>query len=203
MLLIKTVKKRLKYLSKIQLSRRLKVDLWGDILYTQANSRLFKRFLRKRVYSFRNYFIYGKKNSRHPLKIPKNRRFFFKTKRFLYILRHNRSFLNWFKTFKHHDRVFFSRQIRFKTLRNLLYKNPSQFSNVKSLLLPQVTKFGQLMMGCNTQQGQQQKQQLCVKSFLILYLKILISLQYCLLVGRLLIIQVEQNLGELALLQMV
>ena len=73
-----------KGISRLEICRRLKIDLWGDILYSSKRLRLLRRFIRHKVFPYRGA-------------APKRYR---KSRRMLYLLKHNRAYINWFRAAK-------------------------------------------------------------------------------------------------------
>ncbi len=73
-----------KGVSRLEICRRLRIDLWGDILYSSKKLRLLRRFIRHKVFPYRGAA----------------RKSYGKSRRMLYLLKHNRAYINWFRTAK-------------------------------------------------------------------------------------------------------
>lgn len=118
-------------LSKLKVCRRIRLDLWGDVLFSNRKLRLLRKFIRRRVIRKRK---------------PGRRSKSYRTRRLLYVLRHHRAFINWFKTSKHFPaNIRLSRDFSLSSLKKRLYSN-SQV-NLASLFSPSTLSSGARVNG--------------------------------------------------------
>jgi len=104
-------------ISRLEICRRLKIDLWGDILYSSKKLRLLRRFIRHKVFPYR-----GAATKRYS-----------KSRRMLYLLKQNRAYINWFRAAKRSPQdIKLRRRFSLKSFVKRIHKRPTL--NFASLL---------------------------------------------------------------------
>lgn len=73
---------RISTISRFKICRKLRLDIWGDVLYSSKRLRLFRKFKWWRVYPTR-----GRVRKRYGL-----------SRRLFYVLKQQRTFVNWLRT---------------------------------------------------------------------------------------------------------
>src|SRR5690554_2084276 len=117
-----------KSISRLEICRRLKIDLWGDVLYSSKKLRLLRRFIRHKVFPYRGA----------------SRKNYVKSRRMLYLLKHDRAYINWFRTAK---RIPQNMKIRRRLSLGALVKRVHKKStlNFTALVMRGNSKYGQLL----------------------------------------------------------
>lgn len=114
--------------SRLEICRRLRIDLWGDVLYSSKKLRLFRRFIRHKVFPRRGA----------------SRKHYTKSRRMLYLLKHNRAYINWFRTTKRlPENVKLRRRLSLESLVKRVHINSTL--NFASLLARGSSKDGYLL----------------------------------------------------------
>src|SRR5690554_816893 len=117
-----------KSIGRLEICRRLKIDLWGDVLYSSKKLRLLRRFIRHKVFPYRGA----------------SRKSYSKSRRMLYLLKHNRAYINWFRTVKRlPQNMKIRRRLSLNSLVRRVHKRPTL--NFTSLVMRGNSKYGYLL----------------------------------------------------------
>jgi len=116
---------RISTVSRFKICRKLRVDLWGDVLHSSKRLRLFRKFKWWRVYPKR-----GRARKRYGF-----------SRRLFYVLKQQRTFLNWLRTSTNPlRRMRFSRHTSLVNFLRRLRRNSRV--NFAPMLLPSTDSFG-------------------------------------------------------------